>query len=145
MIMKSGKYEGLSGEQMVLKHPDHVQWYLQEYPKTTWSDEYRRLLHRFDAKPFVSRCTGCKGEATRMSAYRGEDGLLPWCDDCNPYRLGANDGKLVIVTTCAQALRHIDGTAEGNRNFKRRIIRGLAEAKGLPARVTVASAAAFFG
>jgi len=81
--------------------------------------------------------------ATRATAYRNDFTLMFWCDDCDPYGSGARTGTLTILRTYEEALRHVDWTGNRRRDWKRKIIRKLAEAKGLPKRVGAKQAAAF--
>jgi hypothetical protein len=132
MRFKTGKHAGKTTEEVLLKKPDFAQWAITNHPDTPWAQDFDQLMDALDAKPFKEPCFGCKGKATRASAYRGADSLMYWCDDCRPTRSGADGDKLVIVDSIRDVLRHVDWTASGVRSFKRTMMRSYAEAKGLP-------------
>jgi hypothetical protein len=144
MEFKSGKHAGKTTEEVLLKEPDFAQWYISKFPDAKHSKDLKRLIKEFDARPFTKECAGCGGAATRASAYRGSPSLMFWCAECNPYSSGAGSGRLRMVSTVGDVLEHIDLTANGSRPYKRRIVRELAEGKGLPKRVGKKQAADFF-
>jgi hypothetical protein len=145
MEFKSGKHEGQTTEEVLLKKADYAQWLIAEYPDSLHAKAFKQRMRDFDSKPFTENCNGkCGHKATRASAYRGGNLLYFWCDDCNPSSSGAEAGKLAIVRTIGQLLQHVDWSANGNREFKRRMVRQLAEAKGLPTRVGRKQALMFF-
>jgi hypothetical protein len=135
---------------VVLKDPDYVQWMLtQSEPSGALARvraEALRLMATFDAKALVAPCSGhgCRRLATRFSAYAGNTGLLnQWCD-CDPYQTGAAPGKLRILHTYRQGLAHVEQRCGGLKSGYRKIIKLMAQAKGLPTRVGDQQAAAFF-
>jgi hypothetical protein len=67
-----------------------------------------------------------------------------WCDGCNPYSTGARCSSLGVVSTFESALLHADWTCEARRKATRDLVKELAQAKGLPARVGAPQAEAFF-
>lgn len=144
MIFQSGKHEGKSGETVVLKSPDWVQALLTTHPDNKWCAEFKRLIAKFDAKPFTATCSGCNAPATRATAYKNTSNLMFWCATCNPYGSGAVPGTLTPIQTYADALRHVDQTCTAPRTEKRDIIRALAQGKGLPKKVGKPQALAFF-
>jgi hypothetical protein len=145
MRLRSGKHAGKTTEILLLSMPDWAQWMMNHHPDSPVSRDFRRLVAKFDGKPFTKRCDGCHRNATRVSAYRqwARD-LMFWCDDCDPYNAGAVRGRLTIVRTFNDALTHADLTCSGAQGDKRDIIRALAAAKGLPVRLGEAQAIAFF-
>jgi hypothetical protein len=54
-------------------------------------------------------------------------------------------GKLRMVATYREALRHVRVHCRGRQADYRRLVRALAEAKGLPPRCGAREAMAFFG
>jgi hypothetical protein len=143
MLFQTGKNKGKTSQEVFLKTPDFAQWMMSEYPDSAASKAFHAHQVTLDAKPLVKPCYQCKKPATRATAYQGSPDLMFWCDDCDPYGAGAIKGKLSVVTTFADAMRHIDYTANGNRTWKRAIQKQLAQAKGLPTRVGVQVAVAF--
>lgn len=143
--IESGKHEGKRSEIVALNYPHYGQWYRGKYPQAKLSKTLQQHAAKMDAKPFTVACDNCKIKAaTRATAYQNNPDLYFWCADCDPYSLGASRGKLSVVNTCQQALDHIDLTAAGNVAWKKRILRTLAQAKGLPKRVGDAQAISFF-
>jgi len=145
MILKSGKNKGKSTEELVLKQPDWVQFFLSKNPGSKVGNELRAHIEFFDQKSFVKNCFGCKALATRSTLYAGnaEDAMY-WCEECDPYSLGANQGKLSIVKRYAEALSFVTARCKGSRGEKRDVIKQLGKAKGLPARVGKQAAIDFF-
>jgi hypothetical protein len=135
MRFKSGKHDGKTYEEVLLKQPDFAQWYMQKYPDTGVSKEFKRLISKFGAKPFTVKCYLCKNLASRASTYSNNPDLMFFCDDHEPHQSGASKAKVQAVTRLEEVLQHIDWTADGHRGWKRRIVRGLAEGKGLPKRL----------
>lgn len=144
MKFQTGKHAGQTLEEVLLKKPDFARWYVENYGSTAHATEFVRLSKVFSAKPFVEKCNGCNSTATRASAYRGDDSLMFWCDDCDMYSSGANAGKLQEIKTITNALDHIKYTASGNRALSRAIVKRLAQAKGLPKRIGADHAVKFF-
>lgn len=116
---------------------------LGDHPDNRWVDEFKRLIAKFDARPFETPCAGCGATATRASAYRNSSSLMFWCDNCDPYSSGADRGKLTMIRTYQEALRHVGGTFTAPRTEKRNIILALAHGKGLAKRLTEDAAKAF--
>ena len=104
-----------------------------------------RLMPQIDAKPIVWPCTGCGGQAIYLSAYRGNhSNLIPWCGECDPYSLGAADGRLHRLESYAGALYHVRRYCGDGREAKRSAVKAYAVAKGAPSRVTEIAAEVFF-
>lgn len=144
MDISSGKHQGKTSQMVVLNHPDYVVWYIHELPNAKLSAAFDQHIKKMDARAFTAKCFHCKGQAARATAYEGDPGLMFWCDTCNPYGAGAVQGKLRLIRTFSDAVRHINATADGHKAFMKEIVRGLAEGKGLPKRVGESQAAAFF-
>ena len=141
-MMGFGKHRGKSVELVVLKFPDYAAWMSRKKNKSGGLQEamslIRKLVKRFDSKPFVVKCSGqdCENLATRCSVYK--DNVVDpawWCDECNHYSYGARPGHLAVVSTYVQALNHIGEYCGGKATLHQKLIRELARAKGLPKRV----------
>ena len=144
MIIQSGKHEGKSTQELFLKEPGWVQFFVTKNPTSKLALEFKRHDKALTAKPFVEKCFKCKAQATRLSFYAGNArGPMAWCDTCDPHSIGARQGKLTLVKTFKQALIFVQSTCEGRRGDQRIAVRLLAEAKGLPKRVGQAAAIAF--
>lgn len=149
MQISVGKHRGTPIEILVLKEPDYVTWMLNSVSASgglmTARAEAARLVRFFDAKAFVEDCNvpDCTNLSTRLSAYRGSVQTVPWCESCNLYSLGASAGKLSVVRTYRDAVDHVM-ISSGRRADLQAVIKSLARAKGLPARVGHAQAEAFF-
>jgi len=152
MEITFGKHAGKSIELLLLKEPEYIKWMLEQQNATgamkRAQDEAKRLIARFNTKPFIKDCFGKPGaahKATRCTVY-GNNVTVPywWCDSCNPYQSGANSGKLQAVSTYEEALNHVGFWCSGRSSDYKSLIKDLAQAKGLPARVGEKQAVAFF-
>ena len=145
MRIQSGKFEGQLTEVVFLKNPDYVQWMIHKAPDNRLVPAFKRLISQLDSRQICKeKCHGCGSPATRASAYSNTPDLMFWCSKCNPYSSGARSGTLTTVDSFHRAIEHVDMTGGGNRADKREIIRNLAEAKGLPKRITEKAALEFF-
>jgi hypothetical protein len=145
MRIETGRYAGKTTQLVLFKRPDWVQWLLRNYPDNKLVPDFKLLIEIFDSKPLLKACYCCARQATCASVPRGTGwGMHFWCDDCNPYSTGARCGSLGVVSTFESAMVHADWTCEARRRAKRDLIKELAQAKGLPARVGAPPAAAFF-
>ena len=143
MRFKSGNHEGKTAEEVFIKHPDFAQWTIERYPGSPHGQAFIRLTQQFDDKPFTADChRECGQKATRASANRDGGLLFFWCDNCDPFSTGVHG--LRIIHALSESLQHVDLKAGGNRALKRRIVRRLAAAKGLPKRVGEKEALEFF-
>jgi len=142
--IKSGAKAGKSTQELVLKEPDWVQFFMGKAPQGSIPAAIKSHVAAFNSRPLVKECWRCKDLATRASFYAGDArSACYWCEGCDPYSTGARSGMLTIVTTYSQALRFVDFHCRGSRVEKRKIIRLLGAAKGLPGRVGPKEAADF--
>ena len=140
--LKFGKHKGKTHEEVLLKHPDYAQWMIEHLPESAHQAIISRMQD-FDDKPFTADCDReCGRKATRVTACGDSSGLCFWCDECDPLSNGAR--RVAILYTLTGLLQHVDANADGNRAVKRRIVRRLAAAKGLPKRVGEKEALEFF-
>jgi hypothetical protein len=144
MDMATGKHAGKSIEEILVKQPDYALWYMGELPASKAGKELRRLEKLLDARPFATKCQGCSEKAARATGYWGSPTLYFWCTTCNPYMLGASQGKLRVIKTYRECLEHIDLTAGGGKAWRQDVVRQLLEAKGLKTPLTKKKLAAFF-
>jgi hypothetical protein len=145
MKLKFGKHEGKNTEQILLSDPDFVIWMRSNRPNDVVTSVCNGHIATLDKKKLIRNCGGCGAPATRVSVYReNASGFEYWCDDCNPYSLGAHEGTLSIVRTFDDAMRHIDWTCSGRKADRKTIIRKLAEAKGLASKAKAPEVVAFF-
>ena len=149
MLVNFGKHAGKSLELLMIREPGYIHWLVQQAasgPLLALKKEAVALMKKFDAKPLnvVCHASTCKLGATRATVYG--DSLAPyyWCANCNPYQSGANAGKLQVVSTYAEALAHVEFYCAGRKSDYVEIIRYLADAKGMPARVGEKQAQFFF-
>jgi hypothetical protein len=137
-------------ELLVLTDPEYVVSLLRfDEPGGSLSkarSELIRLIRVFDGLPLTTRCQSpdCRRRATRFSAYKRTVRMVPICDKCNPYHMGASSGKLSVVQTYQDAVSHVMESCRGRKADLKSIIRTLAEAKGLPGRVSEVQALSFF-
>lgn len=150
MIIQFGKYRDELVQTIVLKNPDYTRWIISQNNATGQMKvvqiEIMRLIAIFDKKALNTKCAGknCNKAATKATVYLNNLAPHWWCDNCNPYQLGANSGKIQEIKTYLQALTHVDIYCNGNKTDKKNIIRRLAQAKGLPTRVGNKQAEEFF-
>jgi hypothetical protein len=145
MRIQSGKHARELSEVLFLKQPDLAQWMIENVPDNALTKDFKRLRTIFNEKRLsAKKCYGCRKPATRASAYEKTPDLLYWCDKCDPYSSGARPGTLSTVDSFQSAMHHVEFTGGGNRNDKRKLVRSLASAKGLPKRITEAVALEFF-
>jgi hypothetical protein len=150
MLVTFGKHSGKSAEMLVLKHPDYAWWMLGVELPTAFlrqvQQELRRLIKVYNDKPIVVPCQApdCGSTATRGSVSRGAVWPRFWCDECDPYQLGASSGKLQIVRSFEDAICYVNMFCEGRKDMMRILIKELARAKGLPTRVGEQQAEKFF-
>ncbi len=146
MQVTFGKYVGKSSQFLVLKEPGYIRWALGQSangPMAKLQAEAKRHIHDFDAKPFKAVCAECKQPAVRATAYQNNTDLVAWCANCDPYSLGANSGKLTVLTTWSQALRHVEFTCANRKGDQAAIIKELGRLKGAPARLGDVQAVSF--
>ena len=144
MIITIGKYKGKSVSEVVLKHPQYVQWVLEQTDATgqlkTIRNEMIRLISIFDSKTFTKKCRteNCDQPATRCSVY-GEDyiGLYWWCDKCDPYQLLYQPSKIHIISKYQDVIGYTHTVFPA-------LIKRLAQEKRLPTRVKKGDIEKFF-
>jgi hypothetical protein len=151
MLVGFGKHLDRSVAWLVLKDPDYVRWALGEadpgHRMLQLQREVRNLIGIFNAKPFVRRCQGteCGNVAAGATAYRNSVDLMFWCTACDPYQKGASAGKLQRIMYYQDVLFLGRTHCGGRKDVCERLVRQMAQAKGLPERVGEAEAEAFFG
>jgi len=149
MLVPIGKHKGKSAELLVLKEPDYVRWLLQQKASNhlqALQEEAKRLIKKFDQKPFQVECEGnaCSAQATRLSMYGNKLSPYWWCDDCDPYQRGAISGMLQIFRDYSIAWSHVESFRAGSQSDHKNLIKTMAQAKGLPSIFGEAQAVAFF-
>lgn len=151
MYLKFGKHSKKSVEMIILKDPAYTSWILT-VPNPTErlamvKIEAQRLIRIFDAKPFLRSCQGreCTKPATCLTVY-ADNVYTPlwWCDDCDPYQMGARDGKLSLIKTYQDALLH-HMQFQTSKTFIKDLVKRMATEKGFPRRVGQKEVEEFFG
>lgn len=149
MLVTFGKNNGKSVEWLALKDPSYIQWVLKQSASGTLLQVQQHatsLIKKFDATPFLITCRAddCSQVATRATVYLENIEPEWWCEKCDPYQLGANAGKLQAISKYSQALGHVDLYCNSRKSDSNTIIKYLAQAKGLPKRVSEDQAQKFF-
>ena len=137
-----GKHKGKLLERLLLAEPHYIRWIRKEGAKPPLSvvkKEIEHLLEVFKSRPFVVRCTNCKKAATRCTVYGNAVSPYWWCDSCDPYSTGAQEGKLTIIKTYDHAMTHVEYFCGDRLGDARELARALAEGKGLPKKATDAA------
>jgi hypothetical protein len=86
------------------------------------------------------------GQIGRISFPIFENVYAPlwWCDDCDPYQMGAREGKLSSIKTYQDAiLLHLQFRTP--KGFLKDLVKIIAIGKGLPRRVGQKDAEEIFG
>jgi hypothetical protein len=151
MYLKFGKHSDKSVKMVILKNPAHIAWILTvRNPNGRLAMvkiEALRLIRIFDTKPFLRNCQGreCTKPATLLTVY-ADNVYHPtwWCDDCDPYQMGARDGKLSLIKTYYHACLH-HMMFHTPKIFLKDLVKTIAAEKGLPKRVGMKEAEEFFG
>ena len=145
-----GKYKNMTIEALVLKEAYYVAWILDQSdpsgPLARAQAEIQRLIHLFDVTPYRTKCYGhdCSKSAKYCTVYQSNAySRMWWCDGCNPYQMGAIDGKLSRISTYRDAINHCRIFCSRREDFNN-LIKHIAQAKGLPQRVGEKQAAEFF-
>lgn len=150
MIVSFGKHQGKSVELLVLQEPGYIDWILNQSDIKKEFEQIQSealwLISIFNNKPFNEQCEGKCGKPSVRYTVNNGNILNPhwWCDNCNPYRLGAIRGKLHTIKTYQQALQHVKDHCQGRSSEYRHIIRKVARAKGLPRHLGEQEAQGFF-
>lgn len=150
MQITFGKYDGKTSQEIVVKNASYAKWVLEQTASGSLGSlqaELKRLIAKLDNKPYTCKCstTGCIRPVSRLTAYANNDAdLYAWCAICDPYSLGANPGKLTVVSSYKNVLDHVAIRCGATKGGYDRIGKAFARSKGLPSRVGAASAAAFF-
>lgn len=157
MLVEFGKHATLDVRQLVLRHPDYVQWMLEQSQTggrmALVAAKAREYITAFDSKKFAATCPGtikgvqCGRVVTRGTAYQSSGGfngdMYFWCDTCDPYQFHAN-AVLIEVRKYSDAWRVAKQYGEGKSDCIA-IVKSLARAKGMPKRVTESALTSFFG
>lgn len=145
MRLRFGAHQGRTTEALLLRAPDYAEWVLGHSPGGAIAKDFGDLIDAFDSKELRVPCTVCARPARRLYAYRDSAILIPRCESCTLYQDSGAESVARPISSFREALDHVSQTfSRAHRRGKRRIIRKLAAAKGCPARITEATAAAFF-
>lgn len=150
MIIRFGKHHGESAENVVLRDPQYVMWVMGQTPATgafaRLASEFRRLIERFDERPIVGCCGGygCERPATCSTIHRGSCIPRWWCGGCDPTAVRNPPGKLIRVRSYLEVCQYAVMYSNGRRADTARLIRAIAQSKGLEDRVGEVEASAFF-
>jgi hypothetical protein len=138
-------------ERVMLRHPDYIEWMMhQRNPCKALSEDKRdalALAAMFDKRRFTTSCStpSCTRLVTRFTVYGNViESPYWWCPDCNIYQFGAVPGTLYQLSRYLETLKHVRFHCAGRRSAYQEIIKQVAVAKGLGARVGDKQAVAFF-
>lgn len=146
MDLHFGKYEGKTTQLLVLKEPQYVHWLLGSNPSgplLAAKSQVIKHIAAFDAKPFTTRCFGCKAPAVLCTVYDKTVSPMWWCSSCDPYQQGAVKGRLTELRTYRDALSYVEWHCEKRTSDYRELIKSMGQAKGMPGRVGASQAASF--
>ena len=141
MNMTFGKYKDKPVAWVLINDPSYFSW-MRSKGMDNWREYIFALdlVRRLDELPFVNtRCHGSKGcsnEVSRLTLYKGQfNGAYWFCEECDPYNMGAVSGALSSVRTAASILQHSQASD---------ILKAMFKAKGGPERKTEAALKKFF-
>ncbi len=141
-------------QKRIVTQPDYIHWLIEAnltYPTMlAMRKDAIALIRIFDKLPIVTPCmthayteNQCDGPATVITLYGGSWAPYFWCEACaqahRPW-----DPPIVEARTYFDALMHVKNTCDDSREFKRRLIREIAYAKGWPRRATDEKICAFY-
>lgn len=145
MRLQYGRYQGRTAETLLLRAPDYALWVLRHQPDGRLAKHFRALIAALDARPLQTRCQACDGAATRAAAIPERPELYFFCDRCALYPDAAPLGAAQDLRTLADLAAHVERTARRRPTARlRSFVRRMAQAKGLPRRITEPAAEAFF-
>jgi hypothetical protein len=140
MKMTIGEHAGKSVARLMIEKPDYINW-MWRLPNAVGdlalaSAHAKTLAARFDAKPYTAGCCGhnCQRVPDRVTIYMGSLTVYPWCDTCNPQQQGADAYKLTEVKTYKELLDYVADRAPSPRGNFKKVVRRMAELKGLTAK-----------
>ncbi|MFN3515495.1 MAG: hypothetical protein ACK41C_20805 [Phenylobacterium sp.] len=145
MRLQYGRYQGRTAETLLLRAPDYAVWVMRHQPEGRLAQYFRDLITAFDARPINQPCQACGAAATRAAALPERSDLYFFCDDCALYPNAAPAGAAQDLRTLADFVSHVERTARRRPVARlRAFVRRMAQAKGLPRRITEPAAEAFF-
>lgn len=154
-----GKHHGTLIEQVMLKAPDYIHWCLRELPRERFRAELGHIeacMELFDAKPLTALCSERIGNRATGERCTRTGGILAIslgvqgvvrpagvvCDEC----VRARGRKAIadgLIESYEGALSAAGGYS-GRRECFRRVVKAMAEAKGLTRPWTEEKVLAFF-
>lgn len=145
MRLQYGRYQGRTAEALLLRAPDYALWVLRHQPDGRLAHCFRDLIAAFDARPLQSACQACGAQAVRAAALPERTELYFFCDACALYPDAPPLGAAQDLRTLDDLAAHVERTTRRRAVARlRSLVRRMAQAKGLPGRVTEPAAAAFF-
>lgn len=145
MRLQYGRHQGRTAETLLLRAPDYALWVLRHQPDGRLAQHFRNLLAAFDARPLKRVCQACGAQATRAAALPERTELYFFCDACALYPDAPPLGAAQDLRTLADLAAHVERTAQRRATARLRgLVRRMAQAKGLPNRITEPVAEAFF-
>ena len=112
MIMSFGQYKDKHVGWVIRNDFSYFKWMKrQEMTNRKEFQAMKKYVSILNRIPFQCACYGkCKPKniATRYSIYSKNPDLHYFCDECDPYSSGANNGKLFIGKTIEELARLSD-------------------------------------
>lgn len=145
MRLQYGRHQGRTAETLLLRAPDYALWVMGHQPDGRLAQHFRELAAAFDARPLQCDCQACGAPATRAAALPERSELYFFCDACALYPAAAPLGTAQDLRTLKDLADHVERTARRRAVARlRALVRRMAQAKGLPRRITEPGAEAFF-
>lgn len=133
-----GKHHGSTTGRLLCEDPAYVDWLLQQEPTKEHfrlvQKSLRSLIVDFDRRRIVQHChnTDCGARARRCAVDKNWPCPTWWCDDCDPYKLGAYFDRPIMIRTFAQAAAYTRRFDFRQPMALKILVEKMALAKGMP-------------
>ena len=144
MRLRWGPHASSLAQQVVLRDPFYVVQTLSEHPESVLAAVFRDLILAFDERAVLQACARCARQADGLCAYPESVELIGFCRRCVDAAL-ALPQPAFRLQGYEDAVRHVAVSfRRGHRANMRRIVTGMAHAKGGPPKLTEDAAMTFF-
>lgn len=102
MKLSFGKYQNKDIAWVLIEQPDYLKFMFQMKNRDAELSFINSLIQKLNSLPFQEKCCfeHCSNVASRLSLYNlNSHCIFLFCSDCDPYDLGASDGKLTYLTS----------------------------------------------
>ena len=128
-----GLYEGQLLERVFLFYPAYALWLRNTLNKPSTQNIVKHIdwcIAELDEKKIQTKCTACRRPATRFSVFVGDWNPWPFCDKCDPFAGGADPSKIIVFDKVEEMLKILQHYPSHTKRDVRKIVQGVAYAKG---------------